>query len=257
MEKEILVVDDSHVVLSMLSDMLESLGYKVSGSLNGQDALLQIDTHKFDLIITDLNMPGMDGVEFTREAKQHPNCKFVPIVMLSGEDDQHKISAAKKVGISTFLKKPVRESQLKSILGIVLGPTSIQTSSPVKRKRILVVDDSPVVLEQLKDDLCADFVIETAESGEEAIKILEDPIRGDICFSNEFDLIITDLKMPGISGLELSQYIRNRNKYNKHTPVILLTTEKISKEEARQGGCMAYFSKSDKQRLLSMVRIIL
>jgi two-component system chemotaxis response regulator CheY len=256
-EKEILVVDDSQVVVSMLSDMLENLGFKVTGSLSGQDGLLQIDSHKFDMIITDLNMPRMDGVEFTRAAKTHPNCKFVPIVMLSGEDDQYKISSAKKVGISTFLKKPVKESQLKSILQVVLGSSSTSITLKPSKKRILIVDDSTVVLAQLKDDLSADFDIVTAESGEEAIEILEDPVRSDVCFSNDFDLIITDLKMPGISGFELSAYVRDRNKFNKHTPVLLLTTEKISKEEARQNGCMAYFSKSDKQRLLSMVRIIL
>lgn len=120
-EKEVLVVDDSQVVVSMLSDMLENLGFKVSGSLSGQDGLLKIDSHRLDMIITDLNMPEMDGIEFTREAKKHPNCKFVPIVMLSGEDDQYKISSAKKVGISTFLKKPIKENQLKTILQVVLG----------------------------------------------------------------------------------------------------------------------------------------
>jgi two-component system chemotaxis response regulator CheY len=257
MEKEILVVDDSQAVVSILSEMFESLGFKTSGSLNGYDGLRQIEANKFDMIVTDLNMPGMDGVEFTREAKRHPNGKFVPIVMLSGEDDQVKMSAARKSGVSTFLKKPVKESQLKSILQIIFGSSLEPVLHKADKKRILVVDDCPVVLEQLKDDLATGFEVVTAESGEDAIEILEDPVRGDICFSNEFDLIITDLKMPGISGFELSSYVRDRNKYNKHTPVILLTTEKISKEEARENGCMAYFSKSDKLRLLAMVRIIL
>ena len=125
------------------------------------------------------------------------------------------------------------------------------------KKRILIVDDSPVVLAQLSDDFSEGYDVVTAESGEEAIEILEDPIRGDVCFSNQFDLIITDLLMPGMSGLDLADYVRKRNKVNSYTPVILLTTEKISKEEARRHGCSAYFSKADKKRLISMAIILL
>ena len=125
------------------------------------------------------------------------------------------------------------------------------------KKRILIVDDSPVVLAQLSDDFSEDYDVVTAESGEEAVEILEDPVRGDVCFSNQFDLIITDLMMPGMSGFDLADYVRKRNKANKFTPVILLTTKKVSKEEARKHGCAAYFSKADKQRLVSMVSILL
>lgn len=124
------------------------------------------------------------------------------------------------------------------------------------KKRILVIDDSPVVLAQLSDDLC-DFDVVTAESGDVAVEILEDPVREGVCFSNQFDLIITDFIMPGMNGFEVAQYVRKRNRINKFTPVILLTTEKIDKLEAKRSGCVAYFSKSDRQRLLSMVRILL
>ena len=125
------------------------------------------------------------------------------------------------------------------------------------KKRILVVDDSPVVLTKLSDDFAEAYIVVTADSGEEAVEILEDPVRGDVCFSNQFDLIITDLMMPGMSGFDLADYVRKRNKANKFTPVILLTTEKVSKEEARKHGCAAYFSKTDKQRLISMAMILL
>jgi CheY-like chemotaxis protein len=130
-------------------------------------------------------------------------------------------------------------------------------SYKVGMKRILIVDDSPVVLAKLSEDFADECDITTAESGEDAIEILEDPVRGGICFSNHFDLIITDLIMPGLSGFDLADYVRKRNKANKFTPVILLTTENISKEKARKHGCAAYFSKADKQRLISMAKILL
>ena len=121
MKKEILVVDDSPVVLAMLTDMLEALGYGVTCVKSGFDGCQQVETNRYDMIITDLIMPGMDGVEFTQRVKQMPNCKFVPIVMVSSEDDETKISKAKSMGISTFLRKPVKENQLKTILQVVLG----------------------------------------------------------------------------------------------------------------------------------------
>lgn len=124
-------------------------------------------------------------------------------------------------------------------------------------KRILLVDDSPAVLAQLCDDFAGEFEVVTAESGEVAVEILEDPVRNGICFSNHFDLIITDLNMPGMSGYDLASFVRKRNKVNKYTPVILLSSARTSKEEARKHGCVAYVSKADKPRLLSLVRILL
>jgi len=121
MAKKILIVDDSPSVLAVLEDMLEELGYAVASATDGKKACQMIELERFDLIITDLTMPVMDGIAFVQAAKKMPNCKFVPIVMLSSEEDEEKIAAAKQVGISTFLRKPVKEVQLKTILQVVLG----------------------------------------------------------------------------------------------------------------------------------------
>ena len=74
-----------------------------------------------DLVLLDMTMPVMDGLQFVQAAKQMPFCKFVPIVMLSSEEDEAKIAQAKQVGVSTFLRKPIKENQLKTILTLVLG----------------------------------------------------------------------------------------------------------------------------------------
>jgi len=121
MAKKILIIDDSPSVLAILEDMLVDLGYDVTAVGDGAKACRLLEMTRFDLIITDLTMPVMDGITFVQTAKQMPNCKFVPIVMLSSEEDETKIAAAKKVGISTFLRKPVKEVQLKTILQVVLG----------------------------------------------------------------------------------------------------------------------------------------
>ncbi len=121
MVKKILVIDDSPSVLAILEDMLEGLGYDVTAVSNGQLACQLLETNRYNLIITDLTMPVMDGIVFVQTAKRMPNCKFVPIVMLSSVEDEDKIAEAKRVGISTFLRKPIKEIQLKTILQVVLG----------------------------------------------------------------------------------------------------------------------------------------
>jgi len=121
MSKKILIVDDSPVVLAMLEDALVGMGYAVTAATNGQAGLQKIEAGKFDLVITDLSMPVMDGIGFVKAAKQLPNCKFVPIVFLSSEEDETKIAEAKKAGASTFLRKPFKENQLATILKVVLG----------------------------------------------------------------------------------------------------------------------------------------
>jgi len=121
MSKKILIVDDSPVVLAMLEDALVGMGYAVTAVGSGRDGLKQIEATKFDLVITDLSMPVMDGITFVKAAKQLPNCKFVPVVFLSAEEDAAKVSEAKQAGASTFLRKPFKENQLRTILQVVLG----------------------------------------------------------------------------------------------------------------------------------------
>ena len=121
MKKKILVVDDSPFMLKVIGDMLTNLSYEVTTADSGRLACQKAESTRFDMIISDMNMPVMDGIEFTRQVKKYPSCKFVPVVMLSSEQDEDKISEARKVGISTFLSKPLNEKQLKTILQITLN----------------------------------------------------------------------------------------------------------------------------------------
>ena len=119
--KTILVVDDSPSVRAVLCDMLEEEGYKPMEAGDGQEALKLVDFIKFDLIITDLTMPVMDGFEFIRNAKKHPNCKFVPVVVLTSEEDAQRLQEAKTAGASTSLTKPFKANQLRAMLKMVVG----------------------------------------------------------------------------------------------------------------------------------------
>jgi two-component system chemotaxis sensor kinase CheA len=120
-------------------------------------------------------------------------------------------------------------------------------------KKILIVDDSPFFINVLRDLLSEEgFHVSVASSGEAAIELLNAAEA-----SGRYDLLITDLVMPGLSGFDLSLFIRQKNKESKFTPVIVLTEKVITKEEAREHGCAAYIPKSNLNKVVSMCRILL
>lgn len=117
------------------------------------------------------------------------------------------------------------------------------------RKRILLVDDDPLILKVLSDAFTESYSVVTAASGEEAVKILEG--------GRSFDLIVTDLIMGAMSGYDLAGYVKSRNLQSRYTPVIMLTSAVTSKEVARQFGCAAYVPKSELNKVVSMTKILL
>ena len=124
MKKSVLIVDDSPTAVTFLKDIIDNLGYETASAQNGQEALAHLETNKVNMIFTDLEMPVMDGVQFVKNAKRLSNCRFVPIVMVSSENNESRIVEARKAGASTFLKKPVNEGQLIAMIKIILGPAS-------------------------------------------------------------------------------------------------------------------------------------
>lgn len=125
------------------------------------------------------------------------------------------------------------------------------------KKKILVIDDSPFFLKVLSDLLEEDFFVEKAASAEEAIAMLQASDSKTPSRTLPFDLVITDLNMPGLSGYDVSGFIKGQNRERKFTPVIMLTEMEITKEEARKHGCAAYISKKNLQKVVSIARILL
>lgn len=125
-------------------------------------------------------------------------------------------------------------------------------------KSVLVVDDSPIFIAALGELLSdAGFDVTTAGSGEHAQEVVNASLESSEEGCKPFDLIITDLVMPGISGFDLSEFIRKKNQTNRFMPVIMLSEKEITKEEARKNGCSAYIPKSNLKKVVSMTRILL
>lgn len=124
------------------------------------------------------------------------------------------------------------------------------------KKRVLVIDDSPFFLKGLSDLLIEDFIVETADSGEKAIDLLESSETDTFHNPRPFDLVITDLEMPGLNGNEVAQFIKGKNRKNRFLPVVMLTEKEITKDEARRYDCAIYIPKTNLQKVVAMARIL-
>jgi two-component system chemotaxis response regulator CheY len=112
MAKTILVVDDSASLRQVVGIALKGAGYDVVEGVDGKDALTKLDGRKVNLIISDVNMPNMDGITFVKAVKQHPNYKFTPIIMLTTESQEAKKAEGQAAGAKAWVVKPFRPEQM-------------------------------------------------------------------------------------------------------------------------------------------------
>jgi two-component system chemotaxis response regulator CheY len=112
MSKTILTADDSTSMREMITFTLRNAGYDVVEAVDGQDALAKIAAAPPQMLITDLNMPNMDGLELIRRVRALPQCKYIPIVMLTTESQDTKKQAGREAGASGWIVKPFRSEQL-------------------------------------------------------------------------------------------------------------------------------------------------
>jgi two-component system chemotaxis response regulator CheY len=106
MAKRILLVDDSASVRTVAGIALRGAGYEVVEASNGQEGLERLSGDKVHLIISDVNMPVLDGIAFLKEVKKHPNYKFTPVIMLTTEAGEDKKQEGRAAGAKAWITKP-------------------------------------------------------------------------------------------------------------------------------------------------------
>lgn len=116
-----MTVDDSASVRQMVSFTLKNAGYSVIEACDGRDALGKVGGATIHMVITDLNMPNMDGLQLIRALREQPACKFVPIVMLTTESQSEKKAEGKAAGATGWIVKPFKPEQLLAVVKKVLG----------------------------------------------------------------------------------------------------------------------------------------
>lgn len=112
MAKSILVVDDSASVRQVVSMALRGAGHDVVEAADGQEALGKLDGRKFHLVVSDVNMPRMDGISFVKALKQKPEYRFTPVLMLTTESEESKKAEGRAAGAKAWLVKPFKPDVL-------------------------------------------------------------------------------------------------------------------------------------------------
>ena len=121
MGKLIMTADDSASVRQMVAFTLKQNGYEVIEAVDGQDALTKLSTKKVDMLLTDLNMPKLDGIGLIRGVRKCSLNKFIPIVMLTTESQDGKKAEGKSAGATGWIVKPFKPEQLIAVVKKVLG----------------------------------------------------------------------------------------------------------------------------------------
>ncbi|MDC6380589.1 response regulator [Pseudomonas sp. 15A4] len=122
MAKNVLVVDDSSSVRQVVGIALKSAGYDVIEACDGKDALGKLTGQKVHLIISDVNMPNMDGITFVKEVKKLASYRFTPIIMLTTESQESKKAEGQAAGAKAWVVKPFQPAQMLAAVSKLILP---------------------------------------------------------------------------------------------------------------------------------------
>ena len=248
----VLIVDDNSTNRRIIEEMVANWHMKPVAVENGAAALeaLQVAHRKggpFRLVLLDSHMPGMDGFEVAHRMHQDLH-SHTDLILLTSAGRREELARAKKIGVAAALVKPIKQSELWDAIVTILhaggygrrrpslrGHTHRQTRH---RLRILVAEDNPVNQELAVHLLeSRGHAVSVAENGRQALSMTE---------KHKFDLVLMDVQMPEMGGLEATQAIREREKESKtHIPIIAMTAHAMrgDREKCLAAGMDAYVAK--------------
>ncbi len=121
MGKTIMTVDDSASVRMMVGFSLKEAGFTVVEAVNGIDALEKLEDHDISMVVADVNMPEMDGIQFVSKMRTHPKHRFTSVIMLTTESHESMKQKGKEAGATGWIVKPFKPEQLIGVVRKVLG----------------------------------------------------------------------------------------------------------------------------------------
>lgn len=228
MKTRILTVDDSRTVHILVKKAFQNCGVEILKASNGVEGLSVASKEVPDLILLDITMPVMDGVEMLTRLKGDPQLKQIPVVMLTAEGGRDAVIKIAKMGIRDYMVKPFAEDKLLEKVGRI-----VDLNREAKEKTILdplnllVVEDKPVIVEAIKEGLSHlpwQFVV--AGDTPEGFERFQD---------RDYDLVLISLSLGGDSGFELFKKIQQAK---RKTPVIgmVVKTDTDRQHKALQAG---------------------
>jgi len=194
----ILIIDDSSSTRKGLKELLGPLDAEIAEAANGYDGLnIALDGH-VDLVITDIDMPQMNGIELCQALKHHPDTRGIPVIMVSAFDSNHDIDLGFQAGATAYLSKRDARTYLFDTIEKMLSKSTFQ-----RKQLIMVVEDSRPVSRMVEEGLAQEgFQVITAKHGKEALELLS---------AKRPDLILSDLDMPEMDGFQLCEALHTNH----------------------------------------------
>lgn len=238
-ETVFLVVDDADAMRKVNSSQLERLGARhILLAGNGAEALAMLRLRKVNVILSDWNMPVMDGLALLREVRGDPRLAHLPFIMITAESSRSQIVEAIATGVSSILIKPYSAKDLEQrinramahkprVIEMPAAPEPEQAAEPRQSERptLLVVDDMPDNLALLTELFKQDYRVLAARDGQSALSI---------CTSKTPpDLLLLDVMMPNMDGFELAERLRSHPSASR-IPLIFVTA--MNDQAARLRG---------------------
>ncbi|HOL47040.1 MAG TPA: response regulator [bacterium] len=239
---EILFVDDSNSMHSLINNFLQNNDNKIYHAYSGVEAIKKYYEILPDLIITDIEMPEMNGLELCKKIKEQSINRFIPIIILSSRSDKITIEEAFNYGADDYLIKPIDGEKLKAII-----ERYRKIIHSKKKNKILIIDDSKIIREYLRHSLLKQgFSVITAENGKIGYEIIK---------KEKPDIILTDIEMPLMDGYELCKKIKNDNELNE-IPILIMSSKDKAYDikKANELGIVHYFVKPfDIEKLILVI----
>lgn len=228
---QILIIDDSTSTRRGLRELLEPLHAEIVEAKDGKQGLALSQDGRFDLILTDIDMPEMDGIEFCQQITNNPRTRGTPVIMVSAFDSNSDIDIGFHAGAWAYVSKREARSELFETIQEVLLKSTFH-----HERLIMVVDDSLLVCRMVREGLeKAGFQVVTARNGKIALELVQ---------KQPPDLILSDLDMPVMNGFEFCQAIHSDSRYAVIPFVVMSTiSDRGHMKRIIQEGAASYIVK--------------
>ncbi len=260
-----LVVDDNATNRLILKETLSLWGMKVTEVESGREAIEELKKAKetgspYDIVLVDCKMPEMDGFEFVHAIKNDKDLEGTTIMMLTSEDRSNHIAKAKALGISAYLIKPVKRPELYNTIVKALSKQKEEERITGRRKKMLkplwtskkLPSLSVLVAED--DEINQKMIVRMLEKEGHKVIVARDGREALDAIENfRFDLVLMDVQMPEMDGLEITRLVREREAVRGgHIPIIAITAFAFKEDMQRclDAGMDAYISKPIRKEVL-------
>jgi signal transduction histidine kinase/CheY-like chemotaxis protein len=246
----VLVVDDNQTNLTILREMLARWRMSPSAVSDGATALAALagSPQGFPLVLLDAVMPGIDGFAVARKIRQDPRLNAATIMMLSSADRPGDADQCRALGVSAYLQKPIKQSELLDAIVLALSKAGVRPTQLDARAEVSVMLPKGLVVllaedNEVNQELAIAILerrgchVVLARDGREAVALWE---------REKFDVVLMDVQMPEMDGLSATRAIRQLEKARgEHTPIVALTAHVLEgdRERCRAAGMDGYVSK--------------